>query len=153
MKYFLIIFTFFLINIDYVKADEVEELDSLVEEALNNNPEIKASKEKYLASTKRPSQEGSLPNPIIGGKIKNVSFDKITLGDDPRSDVQVFFTQEIPFPGKLSSKEKVALENAESQKWVTDAITRKIIAELKSAYYDWFFINKSIPVSTLFIME
>lgn len=147
MKYFLIVFTLVLINIDVVNAGEVEELNTLVIEALLNNPEIKASENKYLALTKIPSQEGSLPNPIIGGKIKNVSFDEITIGDDPRSDIQVFFSQEIPFPGKLSSKEKVALENAESQRWITEAITRKIVADLKSAYYDWFFINKSIEIT------
>lgn len=148
MKYFLIILTIITINCYEVNAGEVVNLDSLVNEALLNNPEINASKNRYLATTKRPSQEGSLPNPIIGGRIKNVSFDEITLGDDPRSDVQVFFSQEIPFPGKLSTKEKVALENAESQKWMTDAVTRNIIAELKSAYFDWYFINKSIEITT-----
>ncbi len=148
MKYFLIILTIIVINCYEVIAGEVEKLDLLVKEALLNNPEINASKNKYLATTKRPSQEGTLPNPIIGGRIKNVSFDKITLGDDPRSDIQVFFSQEIPFPGKLSTKEKVALENAESQKWMTDAVTKNIIAELKSAYYDWYFINKSIEITT-----
>ena len=148
MKYFLIIFLTISINNDFVSAVEVERLDSLVKETLLNNPEIKASKNKYLASTKIPSQEGSLPNPIIGGRIKNVSFDEITLGDDPRSDVQIFFNQEIPFPGKLYSKEKIALENAESQKWAAEAVAKKIIADLKSAYYDWFFINKSIEITT-----
>lgn len=148
MKYFLIILTIITINCYEVNAGEVVNLDSLVNEALLNNPEINASKNRYLATTKRPSQEGSLPNPIIGGRIKNVSFDEITLGDDPRSDVQVFFSQEIPFPGKLSTKEKVALENAESQKWMTDAVTKNIIAELKSAYFDWYFINKSIEITT-----
>lgn len=148
MKHFLIILTIITINCYEVNAGEVVNLDSLVNEALLNNPEINASKNRYLATTKRPSQEGSLPNPIIGGRIKNVSFDEITLGDDPRSDVQVFFSQEIPFPGKLSTKEKVALENAESQKWMTDAVTKNIIAELKSAYFDWYFINKSIEITT-----
>lgn len=147
MKYFLILLTIFLINYYEVKADEIVNLDSLVNEALLNNPEIKASANRYLAFTKRPSQEGTLPNPIIGGRIKNVSFDEITLGDDPRSDVQVFLIQAIPFPGKLSLKEKVAIENAESQKWMTDAVTKKIVAELKSAYFEWFFVNKSIEIT------
>ena len=148
MKYFLLILTIFIINCEEVNAGGVVNLDSLVIEALLNNPEINASKNRYLATTKRPSQEGTLPNPIIGGRIKNVSFDEITLGDDPRSDVQVFFIQEIPFPGKLSTKEKVAVENAESQKWLADAISKRIIADLKTAYFDWFFINKSIEITT-----
>jgi len=128
-------------------AKETVTLNSLVKEALGNNPGIKAATAKWEASTKVPSQEGSLPNPIIGGRFKNVSFSEITLGEDPRSDIQAFFKQEIPFPGKLSLREKVALEKSESQKWVAEAIKRKIIADLKVAYYNWFFINKSIAIT------
>ena len=128
-------------------ANETVTLNSLVKEALENNPGIKAATAKWEASTKVPSQEGSLPNPIIGGRFKNVSFSEITLGEDPRSDIQAFFKQEIPFPGKLSLREKVALEKSESQKWVAEAIKRKIIADLKVAYYNWFFINKSIAIT------
>ena len=126
---------------------EVVKLSSLVEEASENNPVIKASKTKWEASTMRPSQEGSLPNPIIGGRIKNVSFSDITLGEDPRSDIQAFVSQEIPFPGKLSSKEEIAVQESESQRWLSDAISRKVIADLKEAYFDWFFINKSIEIT------
>jgi outer membrane protein TolC len=146
MKLFqIILFVALIIAID-VKA-EIIKLDSLVEEATNNNPLIKASKAKWEASTMRPSQEGSLPNPIIGGRIKNVSFSDITLGEDPRSDIQAFVIQEIPFPGKLSSKEEIAVQESESQRWLSDAISRKIIADLKEAYFDWFFINKSIEIT------
>lgn len=126
---------------------EIVKLSSLVEEAGENNPVIKASKAKWEASTMRPSQEGSLPNPIIGGRIKNVSFSDITLGDDPRSDVQAFVTQEIPFPGKLSSKEEIAQQESDAQRWLFDATSRKVIADLKEAYFDWFFINKSIEIT------
>ncbi len=146
MKLFqIILFVALIIAID-VKA-EIIKLDSLVEEATNNNPLIKASKAKWEASTMRPSQEGSLPNPIIGGRIKNVSFSDITLGEDPRSDIQAFVSQEIPFPGKLSSKEEIAVQESESQRWLSDAISRKVIADLKEAYFDWFFINKSIEIT------
>src|SRR3990172_11222283 len=45
---------------------EVTPLKSLVEEALLNNPEIKAARARWEASTKRPSQVSTLPNPTIG---------------------------------------------------------------------------------------
>jgi len=128
------------------RADIVK-LSTLVEETAQNNPEIKASNSRWEASSERPSQEGSLPNPIIGGRLKNVSFSDITLGEDPRSDVQAFVGQEIPFPGKLSSKEEIAQKESDSQRWLSDAVYRKVIADLKQAYFDWFFINKSIEIT------
>ncbi|MEE9239125.1 MAG: TolC family protein [Thermodesulfobacteriota bacterium] len=146
MKLFqIILFATLIFGFD-AKA-EVVKLDLLVEEAMNNNPEIKASKARWEAFSMRPSQEGSLPNPIIGGRIKNVSFSDITLGEDPRSDIQAFVIQEIPFPGKLSSKEEIAVQESESQRWLSDAISRKIIADLKETYFEWFFINKSIEIT------
>ena len=146
MKLFQIILFATLIFGINAKA-EIIKLDSLVEEATNNNPLIKASKAKWEASIMRPSQEGSLPNPIIGGRIKNVSFSDITLGEDPRSDIQAFVSQEIPFPGKLSSKEEIAQQESDAQRWLSDATSRKVIADLKEAYFDWFFINKSIEIT------
>jgi len=128
-------------------ADDTESLSVLIDEALANNPRIKASRAGAESAAKRPSQEGSLPNPIIGGKIKNVSFSEFTLGDDPRSDIQVFIGQEIPFPGKLSTKEKIAREKSESRKWVSDSVSRKVIRELKVAYYEWSFIEESIVIT------
>ncbi|MCK5709258.1 MAG: hypothetical protein KAI07_01860, partial [Deltaproteobacteria bacterium] len=125
MKLFQIILFATLIFGINAKAETVK-LASLVQEASENNPIIKASKARWEASTMRPSQEGSLPNPIIGGRIKNVSFSDITLGEDPRSDIQAFVSQEIPFPGKLSSKEEIAVQESESQRWLSDAISRKV---------------------------
>lgn len=146
MKLFQIILFATLIFGINAKAETVK-LASLVQEASENNPIIKASKARWEASTMRPSQEGSLPNPIIGGRIKNVSFSDITLGEDPRSDIQAFISQEIPFPGKLSSKEEIAQQESDSQRWLSDAISRKVIADLKEAYFDWFFVNKSIEIT------
>ena len=146
MKLFQIILFVTLIFGINAKAETVK-LASLVEEASENNPVIKASKARWEAFSMRPSQEGSLPNPIIGGRIKNVSFSDITLGEDPRSDIQAFVSQEIPFPGKLSSKEEIAQQESDSQRWLSDATSRKVIADLKEAYFDWFFINKSIEIT------
>ncbi|NIT13638.1 MAG: TolC family protein [Candidatus Dadabacteria bacterium] len=147
MKFLFILLLIISSNIDKLHANERLSLHSAVNEALENNPEIKAVRARWQASTMRPSQEGSLPNPIVGGKIKNVGFSDITLGEDPRSDIQVFVNQEIPFPGKLSSKEKIALEESESLKWVSDATTRKVIADLKEVYFEWFFVNKAIEIT------
>jgi len=146
MKLFQIILFVTLIFGINAKAETVK-LASLVEEASENNPVIKASKARWEAFSMRPSQEGSLPNPVIGGRIKNVSFSDITLGEDPRSDIQAFVSQEIPFPGKLSSKEEIAQQESDSQRWLSDATSRKVIADLKEAYFDWFFINKSIEIT------
>ena len=141
----MIIFAVFLGANSY--ANETVRLESLVEEALQNNPDIKAARARWEASTKRPSQEGSLPDPTVGIGWRNVSFDRITLNEQPMSMILFSFTQEIPFPGKLSLKEKIATEEAKAQEQMYEATLRRIIADLKEAYYNWFLVDKSIEIT------
>ncbi|NIS07765.1 MAG: TolC family protein [Candidatus Dadabacteria bacterium] len=147
MYFYLILTLLFLYNPAVLEAKESLSLDSAIRQALDNNPEIKAAQAIFLASAKRPTQVSSLPNPTIGLRFKNVSFSEITLGEDPRTDVQAYFIQDIPFPTKLSSKRKIAEQISESQKWKAESVTRKVIAELKKEYYNWYLINKSLDIT------
>ncbi len=128
-------------------AQEVQKLDSLVNEALQNNPEIKAARATWEAATKRPSQAGSLPDPMVGFGWQNVSFDGITLTDDPDSWIMFSFSQEFPFPGKLGLREKIADEEAQAQEQFYQSTLRRVIADLKEAYYNWFLVDKSIEIT------
>lgn len=128
-------------------AQEVQKLDSLLNEALQNNPEIKAARATWEAATKRPSQAGSLPDPMFGVGWQNVSFNSITLTDDPDSWIMFSFTQEFPFPGKLGLREKIAHEEAQAQEQFYQSTLRRVIADLKEAYYNWFLVNKSIEIT------
>src|SRR5574341_1615636 len=128
---------------------EVTSLKSLVEEALCNNPEIKASKARWESSTKRPSQVSTLPNPTIGVRYLNVSFARLTLGEDAFTQFGIISaSQEFPFPGKLSLKGKIAKEEAEAEEQFSVATVKKVLAELKETYYDWYLVNKSIEVTS-----
>lgn len=128
-------------------AQEVVTLDSLLKEALQNNPEIKAAKAMWQASTKRPSQEGTLPDPMIGVDWQNVTFDSITLDEAENSMLRFSFEQEIPFPGKLSLKKKIAARDSEAEEKSYRAAERKVIADLKVAYYDWYLAGKAIEIT------
>ena len=128
-------------------AQEVVTLDSLLKEALQNNPEIKAAKAMWQASTKRPSQEGTLPDPMIGVDWQNVTFDSITLDEAENSMLRFSFEQEIPFPGKLSLKKKIATRDSEAEEKSYRAAERKVIADLKVAYYDWYLAGKAIEIT------
>lgn len=128
-------------------ADETTPLKSLVEEALRNNPEIKAGRARWEASTKRPSQVSTLPNPEIGVSYKNVRFDKLTLGENDFTELELYAFQEFPFPGKLSLRGKIAKEEAEAEEQFLGATVKRVTADLKEAYYDWYLVNKSIEIT------
>lgn len=130
-----------------VLAEEIETLDSLVNEARQNNPDIKAANAMWQASAKRPSQEGTLPDPMIGVDWQNVTFDSITLDEAENSMLRFSFEQEIPFPGKLSLKKKIAARDSEAEEKSYRATERRVIADLKVAYYDWYLAGKAIEIT------
>lgn len=147
MKFLLRIIFFLALIGTNAFASEGASLESLVKETLENNPEIKAARARWEASTKRPSQEGSLPDPMVGVGWRNVSFDRITLNQQPMSMILFSFSQEFPFPGKLFLREQVATKEAQSQEKLYEAAVRKVMADLKEAYYDWFLVDKSIEIT------
>jgi outer membrane protein TolC len=147
MKVVIALLLLFSFKINTSNTEEFLTLESAINEALESNPEIKAAKASWEAKSKRPSQLSTLPNPTVGVRFKNVGFSEITLGEDPRTDIQTFLIQEIPFPTKLSSKKKIAFEISEAERWAVESTSRKIIADLKQQYYEWFFISKSIEIT------
>ncbi len=52
-------------------------LDGLIEEALKNSPEIKASQSRIDAARLKIPQSGSLPDPMVMIGYQNESFDRI----------------------------------------------------------------------------
>ena len=123
-----------------------ETLDSLVEEALENNPEILAANERWQAAESRVPQESTLPNPQLMFSVRNAGFDEFTFGEDPMSMMGITAVQMIPFPGKLSLKKEIMGVETERQKELLHATRSRVISRLKVAFYGLFFVHKSIDV-------
>src|SRR5262245_34934623 len=83
------------------RLEQQLELNVLIEEALAHNPEIQAAQQRYRAAQARPSQAGSLPDPMIEGAYHNEPITPFTLGRSDFSFLRVGASQEVPFPGKL----------------------------------------------------
>ncbi len=121
-------------------------LGELIEEAKRANPEILAAKHRWEAAGARPSQVSSLPDPKVMFGIKNVGTQKLTIGETPMSMANVGFSQEIPFPWKLHLRGDIAEKEAEAQGEVYQATLYRVLSRLKVAYYELFFVHKSIEI-------
>lgn len=147
MKVLAVILLIIFSNNSILHAQHYLSLDTAVNEALENNPEINAARAMWMAKSKVPSQVSTLPNPVIGLKYRNASFSEFTLGQDPMTNIQTYFRQEVPFPTKLFSKGDIAREEAEAERWRADDTSRKIIANLKQQYFQWLFISKALDIT------
>jgi cobalt-zinc-cadmium efflux system outer membrane protein len=126
-------------------------LKYLIEQALERNPEITAMARTFDMMRARIPQAKALPEPMLevgymGNIVPIPPFD-IQKGD-PSSARMVSFTQELPFPGKLALKSQMASSEAESEWWKYEQTRLNVIAEVKDAYYDLFYLTKAIETVT-----
>jgi len=112
-------------------------LRELTGEAIKNNPEIVAAQKKYEAARQRPTQESSLPDPMISLGYNSVGnpLPGAGLGKDVLANVGVMVSQELPFPGKLKLKGDMASKEAQAGFQQYQAVQLAVISRLKQAYY------------------
>jgi outer membrane protein, heavy metal efflux system len=126
-------------------------LRSLVAEALEQNPEIIAMRRNFDMMRARVPQAKALPEPMLsygymGNAVPLPPFD-VQKGD-PSSGRALGLSQEIPFPGKLATKGKMANVAAEAEWWAYEQTRLNVVAEVKDAYFDLYYIVKASETVT-----
>lgn len=123
-------------------------LQQLIEQALENNPEIKAMQRRFDMARARIPQAKALDEPMLSvGYMGNITPFQVQKGD-PSSGRSLSISQDLPFPGKRSLRGKVANSDADAEWWAFEQTRRNIIAEVKDAYFDLYYLTKAIGVVT-----
>jgi outer membrane protein TolC len=106
-------------------------LTDLIREAKDNNPAIRAIREKWLASRQDIAVRTWWDQPVIGGDywLKNGS-------------TMVELSQTIPFPVKTVLEWQAATAEAEASKAELDLRTSTVIDAVKKAYYMYYFAGR-----------
>lgn len=138
--------------VKYEDTDEID-LEFVIKEAISNNPELLATSKRWEAAKKRIKSAKSLEDPMLKfGKI-NAPDNPFNIGGEAvknapiMSPATISISQKIPFPGKLKLRGKVASEAAEMKKKVMEDKAQFVIVEVKLAYYEIYFLHKSIEIN------
>lgn len=138
---------FTILSVEQAFADDgVADLQSLIDEALANNPELNASSARVSASEHKIPQEKSLPDPMFMVGYQNMGFDQYTYGMMPDSMWMFSISQMFPFPTKLSTKGEMARLDSESLKEMHESLKLNVISRVKTLYYDLFLAHKSLEL-------
>ncbi|MEN6484740.1 MAG: TolC family protein [Syntrophobacteraceae bacterium] len=121
-------------------------LNALIEEALSRNPQIQAAQDNAEAKRYKVQPAGTLPGPTVSFQTMGNIIPPTLQSGDPSSGRYYGIEQEIPFPGKLGLKKKMATQEADAGQWTAEQVRCQVIADLKAAYYDLWFVYKSIEV-------
>lgn len=122
------------------------DLRLLLERARTDNPEILAAQARLDSMRQRPIQERTLPDPTIGLRYHNETFQQLTLGDREMSFAGVSVEQEVPFPGKLGLRGEIATREAERERAIRDATILDVMARVAVAYFELGVVDRSSTI-------
>lgn len=124
--------------------DSLLVLDELIQEMVQNNPELQASWNKWQASQSRPSQSGALPDPVLGVGFMNLPIHSFALDEEMMSGRQLSLMQMFPFPGKLGTRKHIMQDEAAIAEQQFLQKKNELIKALKETYFELFYINKAM---------
>lgn len=140
-KYKMLLLSTFLILCADIFGQE--SLGSYLEIAAKNNPGLKAKFSDYMAAMEKIPQAGSLPDP-------SVAFGYFIQPVETRVGPQKFkfnLTQSFPWFGLLNAKKDIATELANAKYEMFENAKSNLFFEVKTAYYNYYFIEKAIEIT------
>ncbi len=122
-------------------------LDVLVAEALQNNPQLRSAGNQAAAARTKVDQVTSWDAPQLGVEFYQTPIQSFPNPLKNGMETDYFIQQMIPFPGKLSAMGKAAENNAGMINQGYKALERRIIRDLKYAYFELFHVQREIQVN------
>ena len=127
-------------------ASRAEDLGKLVQEMLEKNPAVVAARHAVDSKRAMVTAARTIPEPSVSFETMGNLLPPTLQEGDPSSARVLSFTQEIPFPGKLSLQGQIASSEADAELWRYEEVRRDAVAELKTAYFDLFLARKLASV-------
>ena len=139
-----------LLLVNFLTAQETAlvSLEELLEEGLQNNPQLKSFYSVSKAELAKVPQAGALPDPMLSLNLLNLPIETFVFDQEPMTGKQVGIKQKFPFPGKLSLKEKIARKGADVSEANWQELRIQLIRNIKVAYYDLNFIDEAISTTS-----
>jgi outer membrane protein TolC len=144
------LFCTFLLSFVNVSAQETSgrlDLKQLIEEAMNNNPELTAFQVGLKAYGERPSQEGAWEDPRVGVGITNIPADTFKLNQEDMTQKELALMQKFPFPGKQGLKKEMATQEYLAAGQGVEEKKLEITRKIKTLYFDLGFVNKALEIT------
>ncbi len=124
-------------------SKEIIQLGPLIQEALQHNPELVGEQAQVKAMQERVPQSNALDDPELTVRLWNTPNSL----DVTRSDSTIYgLAQQFPFPGTLSQQEHIAEKVVEQAEQRLAGKKREIIAALKEAYFELFYVHQAIEI-------
>ena len=121
-------------------------LQSAIELAVLDNPNLAQIRARSDALAAIPPQVGSLPDPVISLNALNLPVDTFDTAQENMTQIQGGISQVFPFPGKLALREEAANYEAEAAvQNVTEARWR-LLRDVKKNWWLIFYLDRALQI-------
>lgn len=146
IRYFTMIAVFLVASAVFSQevGHRTEMLSDLIQEALENNPELEAAMLNAQSAEKVISQAGSLPDPQLNLGLLNLPVNSFAFDQEPMTGKLIGIMQMFPFPGKQGLAKEMAEFEATAVKYQQKEVRNQIIQMVKRAYYNLYAIDRAI---------
>lgn len=124
----------------------VTSLQTVLTEAEQNNPQIRAARQSWEAAKQVPSQVSTLPDPQFTIQQVNVGSPRPFAGYT-NSDFAYFglgVSQDIPYPGKLQLRGDIAKRDSDVAQEQYESVRRSVLAGAKASYFQLAYLNQTL---------
>lgn len=120
-------------------------IDSLIAEAIRNNPQLKSLESRINASEFRTESINSYPAPNLGIEFSQIPVDNLNPVNGAISN-SVSVSQMFPIGGKLKAMTEVEKRNVLVSRNEYDIYKVKLTSQLKMSYYNLWLQDRKIEV-------
>lgn len=122
-------------------------LNELINEVVADNPQLKAARNETDAQKTKIDQITAWEPPQVGVTFYQTPIQSFPNPIKDGMETDYYIQQMFPFPGKLGNMGKSAENNAEMFAQNYKELERYIIEQLKSDYYELYFVQKKIDLN------
>ncbi|MGH7664809.1 MAG: TolC family protein [Gemmatimonadaceae bacterium] len=126
-------------------ARDSADLASLVATAMEVNPRVTAARRRADAAGARIAPAGARPDPMLMAGIQNFPIADPGF-DDFMTMKMVGIGQTIPYPGKLSLRQRAARYEAAAANVMLESVRLDVEAEVEHAYYELAFLDRALDI-------
>ncbi|MEH6358816.1 MAG: TolC family protein [Pseudomonadales bacterium] len=121
---------------------------SAAEIAVRDSPSLAQMQARYEALTEIPSQVGALPDPTLNLNAINFPTDTFARDQEPMTQFQIGFSQEFPFPGKLSLRKEAAEFDAKAASYSVEELRLQLVSTVKNTWWQLFYLERALTTLT-----
>ncbi|MDP4197235.1 MAG: TolC family protein [Bacteroidota bacterium] len=124
---------------------KAQTLDSLITEAVNNNPRLRSLKAKTSSAEFRAETFNTYPAPTLGIQFSEIPFSKYNILNDAQSN-ELSLSQMFMLGGKVNAMTESERKNAIVQADNYQIYKVNLIGQIKMSYYNLWLIERKIEV-------